>query len=273
MGFRKEIEETAKLHGAEYRGDLSKEVTHLIAKAPTGAKYKHARLWGIKIVTIEWMEQSLERGMVLDEVLYDPEMEESERGKGAWVQRSVSAASLGKREREKELFALPGRKLRRSASSRFDSQSDGFWSDITTAAPQLQPKARSEWDDDSAKKDSVLPNTTEPQGRPHSEPVRQPRPQAPSQSRGIFSGKKFFLHGFDSRQVGFPHGHKECLWLTHTARLSFSRNAFHPTMPKLFPTSLKKHNSQHSVMALSLSYRTPHPHLTSHPLKIRWFRT
>ena len=202
MAFRKQIEETAKIHGAEYRGDLSKEVTHLIARTPSGAKYKHGKIWGVKVVTIEWFEQSLERGMVLDENLYDPLMEESERGRGAWIRRSTSTSSLGKRRGEEDIFAMAGRKLRRSASSRYDSQNDGFWTDITTAAPRPQPRLVSEWDEGPGDRANMQSEITAPQDRRHIGEPKLQRQHSETKPKGMFHGKKFYLHGFDSKQVG-----------------------------------------------------------------------
>ena len=201
VAFRKQIEETAKVHGAEYRGDLSKEITHLIARTPTGAKYKHARLWSIKVVTIEWFEQSLERGMVLEESLFDPLMEETERGRGAWIRRSESEASLGKRKREEEVLAPPGRKLRRSASSKFDSQSDGLWSSITTAAPLPVPMVRNEWDDGLEERERLQQDSVPRQEGVGSERPKHAMPASISKPKGMFYGRKFFLHGFEPRQV------------------------------------------------------------------------
>ena len=199
MVFRRQIEETAKAHGADYKGDLSKETTHLIARIPSGAKYTHAKIWGVKVVTIEWFQQSLERGMVLDESLYDPSLEESERGRGAWIRRSESGSSLGKRRRTEDVVPVPGRMLRRSASSKYDSQNDGFWSDITTSIPRPQPESISEWEDTNAGHVNAQDNAA----TPRTDPVipKPPQTQNHSKPKGMFHGKKFYLHGFSSKQV------------------------------------------------------------------------
>src|SRR4051812_3636993 len=72
-------------NGADYHGDLTKKITHLIAFKPEGAKYKYAKSWGLQIVSLEWLYDGAKRGMILDEKLYNPEWPVSERGKGAWV--------------------------------------------------------------------------------------------------------------------------------------------------------------------------------------------
>src|SRR5271155_4247278 len=77
---RLEIAEQVKANGAIYEGDLTKQITHLISLRTEGAKYKAAKSWGLRIVSVEWLRDSLERGMILDEKLYDPALPETERG-------------------------------------------------------------------------------------------------------------------------------------------------------------------------------------------------
>jgi hypothetical protein len=58
-------------HGGRYRGDLYKGCsTHLIAKETVGAKYDAACKWGIEIVTVDWLLQSIEKEKILDENLF-----------------------------------------------------------------------------------------------------------------------------------------------------------------------------------------------------------
>ena len=200
MTLRKQIEATVNANGAEYLGDLSKDITHLIAHSPTGAKYKHGKMWGIKIVTIEWLEQSLKRGMVLDESLYDPVMDPVERGKGAW-NRSLSETSFGKRKRLDESLATHGRKLRRSASSKHDSQNDGFWSDITMAAQQAKAAAPQLEDVKVEYSVSAELNSIRSERDLNQEVQEEQMPPAIPKPKGIFGGKQFYLRGFDSKQV------------------------------------------------------------------------
>ena len=81
--YRKELEDLINGNGGDYRGNLTKDITHLIAKEPSGAKYNFAAQWGIKTVSVEWLEQSLERGMILEESLYHLLLPLSERGRNA----------------------------------------------------------------------------------------------------------------------------------------------------------------------------------------------
>ncbi|KAI4630456.1 hypothetical protein J4E80_001391 [Alternaria sp. BMP 0032] len=144
---RKTIQESVDANGAEYHGDLTKSVTHLIAAAPSGKKYEHALNWRMKIVSLEWLEQSLERGMVLDEALYNPTMPVEERGQGAWDRKMPASPAIGKRTRDAEPSQALNpfrRKLRRSASTKVGSQSDAFWAGIT--APSFErPIDEDEW--------------------------------------------------------------------------------------------------------------------------------
>jgi NAD-dependent DNA ligase len=59
---RRRFEAKIKGNGATYSGDLIKQVTHLIAAKPEGAKYTHAKQWGIKVVGLKWFEDSWKLG-------------------------------------------------------------------------------------------------------------------------------------------------------------------------------------------------------------------
>ncbi|KAJ2080881.1 protein kinase activating protein dpb11 [Coemansia sp. RSA 988] len=48
--------------GGVYHGVLTPACTHLIAQAPEGQKYKFAKHWNVRVVTIEWLLQSLRTG-------------------------------------------------------------------------------------------------------------------------------------------------------------------------------------------------------------------
>eukprot|EP01135_Chromosphaera_perkinsii_P002497 Nk52_evm13s224 gene=Nk52_evmTU13s224 len=55
-------------YGGEYHCDLTKECTHLIVNpkcAKNSEKAKHAAMWGLKIVTVEWLNASIARKMRL----------------------------------------------------------------------------------------------------------------------------------------------------------------------------------------------------------------
>lgn len=216
-------------NGANYHGDLTKVVTHLIAAAPVGKKYDHARRWGIKIVSIEWLEQSLERGMVLDESLYDPTIAPENRGRNAWNKQALEIITQGKRLREensKEVVLQNKRKIRRTMSARLGSQQGSMWAEMASAGSAQV--AQDEWqpvefdnvlgaipshvDSDSADT-SPHPPIEPPKTRP---PL--PEPTNKPQVRGVFRGNLVYVHGFVGAKLEILRRHLE----SHGARLCTS---------------------------------------------------
>ena len=205
MATRQELEERVRSNGAEYRGDLNKEVTHLIAYSATGLKYRFARQWGgIHVVALEWLEQSIERGMALDETLYDPLTDPSERGRGAWKQK---LDAMPKRKRSSDSLAPAGAQstLRRTASAKFDSQNDGMWTDIVGAENKPRQVPKSDWDESSDSVAEVFldaePGTEASKkavGYGSDDTSLLPRPAS---RQGVFAGKSFYLHGFGPKEV------------------------------------------------------------------------
>ncbi|MCJ1437920.1 hypothetical protein MMC27_007307 [Xylographa pallens] len=224
---RKKLEDAVKNNGAEYRGDLTKEVSHLIAYKPAGNKYNFAKAWGIRVVSIEWLQQSLERGMILDENLYDPQLTPAERGRDAWVRRVVSTSSLAKRPRDEDVAPAPARKLRRTASARLSSDNDGIWTDIAGALSSVTGRKLDEWEERQDQRaipaqisdgelrrsepslpgaenvDRALDGQSEVVPNPTTESVSREHPS----TRGLFSGKRFHLHGFDVRKTNVLEHH------------------------------------------------------------------
>ncbi|KAL6163554.1 protein kinase activating protein dpb11 [Exserohilum turcicum] len=232
---RRSIQEAVVAHGAEYHGDLTKSVTHLIAAAPSGKKYEHALSWRMKIVSLEWFEQSLERGMALDEALYSPTIPVEERGQGAWDRREPISPAVGKRTRDAEPSQALNpfrRKLRRSASTKFGSQSEALWAGIT--APSFERQVvEDEWTEDTIAKQQSMrasPRIQTP-ASPHkdasahahhaltaSNPVdpadshEPPLPRQPDEAlshHGIFQGRIVCPHGFDAEKTSILRQHLE----------------------------------------------------------------
>ncbi|KAI1268430.1 hypothetical protein F5Y18DRAFT_375349 [Xylariaceae sp. FL1019] len=195
------IEAKVKANGGDYVADLSRRVTHLITFKPEGKKYLAARRWDIRCVSIEWLHDSAERTMILNEDCYDPSTPPEERGKDAWSRRDTRPGSLGKRTREGPSTAIDEsrRKLRKSASMRMSNQSSNLWGDILSRSAG----------------DLSHPNVT------HSEPAPLPLPAADSEksgarapeppqqiprsfsnvsrmavNAGVLSGCRFFVSGF-----------------------------------------------------------------------------
>lgn len=228
VAYRKELEVLINANGGEYRGNLTKDVTHLIAKVPSGNKYLYAGQWGVKIVAIEWLEQSLERGMILDEDLYNLLLPEDERGRDAWIRGSGSTSSLGKRARDAEVATSNPRQLRRTASAKLSDQSVGLWTDIVGGEVRVKQSRANEWDDkqnDSAdgaadvKAEGVFQasaryfahmthvnvvNVGQGNARPRSSTSSvaevDAKPLLPDKG-GLFSDKLFLLHGFGEKKV------------------------------------------------------------------------
>ncbi|KAJ8110343.1 hypothetical protein OPT61_g6793 [Boeremia exigua] len=224
---RKHIQETVDQNGAEYHGDLTKNVTHLIAAAPSGKKYEHALNWRMKIVSQEWFEQSLERGMVLDETLYNPTLPTEERGKEAWVRIEKPSPALGKRMRDAEQLQplQPNRrKLRRAASTKLGIQGDALWAEITTPSFDQSKNEEDEWKEDNLFKQAT-PEQDPPAVVPNDKAVDQaeiedtnaptPAAAAPLQlhdsygGEGIFQGRIVVTHGFDHDKTNILHEHLE----------------------------------------------------------------
>ncbi|KAK4239592.1 hypothetical protein C8A03DRAFT_42822 [Achaetomium macrosporum] len=128
---RQQIIEKIEANGGLYTGDLTKRVTHLIVYKPEGRKYQAAKNWGVVTVSVEWVNDCVERGLILDEKLYDPVLPQHERGVGAWNKQRARISSLGKRLRENSAAQDEGkRKLRKTASMKLNSQRDNLWGDI-----------------------------------------------------------------------------------------------------------------------------------------------
>lgn len=196
-------------HGAQYHGDLTKMVTHLIVAHPSGSKYEHAISWGMKVVTWEWLKQSCERGMALDESYYDPKLPVEARGVGAWDRRRSTSPMIGKRMREAE---QPGtvlnplrRKLRRAASTRLSGQTEAFWAGITAVAVEKQTKDEDDWTEDPTGQPQHEQTATSAEAfadkQPRKDPASRPRGPFADDHDGIFEGRLIFLRGFDNKKV------------------------------------------------------------------------
>ncbi|KAJ4419059.1 protein kinase activating protein dpb11 [Gnomoniopsis sp. IMI 355080] len=129
---RDEWIEKIQANGGTYSGSLDKTATHLIIREPTGKKYLASMRWQQHIVVPEWVEDSIKRGMILDENCYSPHLPRAEIGRGAWVKREIRRKSLGKRLREAAEAQVESgrRKLRKTASMKLNSQRDNMWGDI-----------------------------------------------------------------------------------------------------------------------------------------------
>jgi hypothetical protein len=106
------LKKSITTHGGDYRGALTKDVTHLIANAPTGKKYEHAERWHIRVVSLCWFKDCIDRGMVVDESPYHP-FEEQEKAQN---REAKAEALLRKRPRyENSIQEAPQKRWRTTA--------------------------------------------------------------------------------------------------------------------------------------------------------------
>ncbi|KAI3550461.1 BRCA1 C Terminus domain-containing protein [Colletotrichum abscissum] len=177
---RNSIIEKITSNGGAYTGDLTKRVSHLIVRKPEGKKYKAARAWNIRTVSLPWLEQSIERGLILDEQCFDPVLPAEEQGQGAWNRVTPRKASAGKRSRS-GAGEIGQRKLRKTASMKLGSQRDMLWGDILGNKPSAESAGPGDTADRIEVQDSGI----------HDRMV-QSAPDA-----GIFSACSFFMSGFE----------------------------------------------------------------------------
>ena len=141
---RQGLMDAVNQNGGEYHGDLTKKVTHLVSAAAGGKKYDYAGQWGIKRVSLEWVADSMQRRMALDESCYSLDRAPEDMGKGAVADSSSPQTHLGKRQREFTRSDEPiddgRRKLRRTASMKLGSQSGNLWADIGSEERLLEQK-------------------------------------------------------------------------------------------------------------------------------------
>jgi DNA replication regulator DPB11 len=192
--FRAQLQKTITDNGGEYSGDLTKDVTHLVAHACEGKKFQYATQWEKKIVSLKWLKDSLERGMQLDETSYHPGKPPSEQGIGAWNREAKLAFQAGKRSRPEQEAPEPPRKLRWTASARLGCQNETLWGDIVAGGG---------FETSNGDRESLRPTKSMPV-IPHQKYVNDSfadKADIAKPIRGFFSDKHFFIMGFDLRKV------------------------------------------------------------------------
>lgn len=212
LAERSNIISYVRENGGTYSGDLTKAITHLIARTPTGNKYKFAKQWRVNLVSEEWLYQSVERGMILDEKLYHPELPQERRGidvKGepAW-RRERLRTTLLKRERE-DSEEVGQRKLRRTLSSKLQSQNETIWGDIVGArSGSTMPIIDN---GNAVPKPGSIPNSTEGSSlrtlsRKSSAAAEDTKHAIPVPG-GTFSRCRFYIHSFGSKRSELMRQH------------------------------------------------------------------
>ncbi|KAL6859492.1 BRCT domain-containing protein [Trichoderma novae-zelandiae] len=196
-GFGDERERIAKMitqNGGRYTGDLTRRCSHLIVSKPEGKKFTAAKSWGLHTVTLDWLQQSVERGMILEESKFDPLLPPEEQGVGAWVKRDPKRSSLGKRARSAVIGGGRDegmRKLRKTASMKLSSQRNDLWGDILGRSASREYSFAHE----------------NPPGAPAAAPA--PTSQVPTQpgyslaeeDQGVFANCVFVVHGFPQQRA------------------------------------------------------------------------
>jgi DNA replication regulator DPB11 len=178
---------------------------------------------------MEWLDDSIERGMVLEESLYDPTLALEERGRNAWNRQALEIITQGKRQREEkptEVVSQNKRKIRRTVSVRLGSQQGNMWAEMTSAS-SAQGK-HDEWQ--PTEFNSVLgaiPTnidsgseavTPDPTTKPPKTMISQAEPTDGSQARGVFHGNLVYVHGFTGPKLEILRTHLD----SHGARICTS---------------------------------------------------
>lgn len=189
---RSELQKRITSSGGDYSGELNKKCTHLIVARPEGQKYLAARKWNLKVVSVEWLNQSVERGMILDEQYFDPLLPLEERGRGA---RDDPGVAVGKRQRLLDSFAEPDgprRKLRKTASMKLSSQRETVWGDILGMKASASAQTES-----SPREDDAAPKPVADADADADAPSLAP---SKPKDEGIFSSSYFYIQDFESRK-------------------------------------------------------------------------
>lgn len=217
MNHRNSLQKLITENGAEFRRDLTKSVTHLIARSGYGQKYKYATLWKITVVSLKWLQDSLERGMALDESLYDPLLPDEEQGIGAW-NRSAPVVTV----KPKAVTTNPQRtrKIRRVASMKLGGQNEDIWTDIVGDATKasgstinLKTEPSGQIADTPAAIQEPKSFASETTITERTHPATTEIPMQKSQElditrRGFWFGAIFFIKGFSSSQVSNAGSHR-----------------------------------------------------------------
>lgn len=192
-------------------------------------------MWDVKIVSLKWFEDSLERGMVLDESLYDPEQPLQNQGIDAWNRSPLKPAE--RRPKPVATALQRPRKIRRVASVKLGGQTEGIWTDIvgvdksvtgasdpptdgTAGGHALPPEPRPAIQE--AK--SFASDTTlfdRPRSMTQDTEILTIQVSEEQQRRGIWHGRRFFIHGFTSAQVSLDPSVLACGLKSNSGRPKF----------------------------------------------------
>ena len=192
---RRLIETEINSHGGTYHPDLSRQCTHLLCASASGKKYEAALKWGLNCVGVEWLFQSIERGMALDPKFYGLDIEPQKRGEGAWDRNAMLKASGPSGMAIDKVVPIEfegggGRKrrLRRAGSKMAQEVWDGILGGVTEQMLEDVPVRTA---DDVAMQSLHIADNAPAEGFE----------MAFNESKGLFDGMIFYTWGFNDKQV------------------------------------------------------------------------
>ncbi len=204
---RQQIIDKIQANGGRYTGDLTKRVTHLVVHKPEGRKYQAAVAWGVVTVSAEWVYDSVERGLILNEKLYDPVLPRQQRGLGAWNKEKPRVSSLGKRLRDNRAAQDEGRrKLRKTTSMKLNSQRDNLWGDILGKPQASEPAPTAVAQQIPTNPPSMPPTYTTQPTQPSAAKSLETQGSKLSSfgahdESAIFASCCFYVHGFSAQRT------------------------------------------------------------------------
>jgi hypothetical protein len=199
---RKQIESQIRSNGGNYHPDLSRHCTHLLCASTAGKKYEAALKWNIQCVGIEWLYQSIERGMALDSKYFGLDIEPAKRGLEAWDRDTSLKLSVpsGLMDFSYDTIAPidaqnGGRKRRRRAGSQIAQQ--GIWDGILGGVKNTQTNAIQNLGLTNIEESIYQQGISiveEPVGHETTMDFNDP-------VRGLFEGLIFYTWGFTDKKV------------------------------------------------------------------------
>lgn len=237
-GFGEQRDQIADLitqNGGRYTGDLTRRCSHLIVSKPEGKKFSAAKSWGLHTVTLDWLTQSIERGMILEEAKFDPLLPPEEQGVGAWI-RNPHRSTLGKRARSAIVNGGPNegvRKLRKTASMRLGLQRNDLWGDILGRSASREYSFAHEKPPEAP----VVPS-------PAAEVPTQPGYSLAQEDQGVFANCIFVIHGFPPQRASILEQTVMTLGGTTAASLQATTILSEPTDPEHYRFLIVPQTSQ-----------------------------
>lgn len=191
---RKLIQSQIGSHGGTYHPDLTRQCTHLLCVSAAGKKYEAALKWDIPCVGIEWLFQSLERGMALEPKYFTLDIEPGKRGEGAWDRNAALKFSGVNESFETAFQEVEGgrkRKLRRVGSR---VAQEGIWEGILGGVSDFSEANNQLTTNHSFR----LPASVE-----EGVMTNELSMDIAISPNGLFDGMVFYTWGFTERQVSF----------------------------------------------------------------------